>query len=342
MNRSTRSSLVAGIVCAAAVFGAGGALAHSAAAPRLLGAWPTSDSPFAVAADPLGDVWVAYADTPRIARLNGRGVQQLSVPLDPSDRPLGIATDAAGDAFVPDSNNNTITKYSRAGAVTATWDESQYLNGPAGIAVAPDGSIYVADTGSNAVEKFSSAGAFVAQIGFGTLSVPNDVSTDAAGNVYVADTGNDEIVEYSASGSLVKKWGSEGSSGGQFELPAYLSVYGSLLVVSDENNNREQSFSTGGQSLSQWGIGGDGNGEFTNPLGVSVDVAGNAYVADQGNARIQKFYLGPSPCSGVSRAKGELTKCGEDQAKCLAMPVPTNEKTCMGKTATKYARFRRP
>jgi DNA-binding beta-propeller fold protein YncE len=41
--------------------------------------------------------------------------------------------------------------------------------------------------------------------------------------------------------------------------------------------------------LMQWGSYGAGNGQFRNPYGVATDAAGNVYVADWGNYRIQKF-----------------------------------------------------
>jgi DNA-binding beta-propeller fold protein YncE len=41
--------------------------------------------------------------------------------------------------------------------------------------------------------------------------------------------------------------------------------------------------------LTQWGTSGTGNGQFMNPVGVAINAAGEVYVADQGNRRIQKF-----------------------------------------------------
>jgi len=39
----------------------------------------------------------------------------------------------------------------------------------------------------------------------------------------------------------------------------------------------------------QWGSQGSGDGQFEFPVGVATDAAGNVYVADAGNSRIQKF-----------------------------------------------------
>ncbi len=41
--------------------------------------------------------------------------------------------------------------------------------------------------------------------------------------------------------------------------------------------------------VSQWGNGGEAESQFLNPRGVGVDAAGNVYVADSGNHRVQKF-----------------------------------------------------
>src|SRR5438128_1047493 len=41
--------------------------------------------------------------------------------------------------------------------------------------------------------------------------------------------------------------------------------------------------------LTQWGTEGSGDCQFSGPYGVATDAAGNVYVADRGNHRIQKF-----------------------------------------------------
>jgi len=43
------------------------------------------------------------------------------------------------------------------------------------------------------------------------------------------------------------------------------------------------------QLVAQWGSTGTGNGQFRVPQGIAVDSAGNVYVADRDNNRIQKF-----------------------------------------------------
>ena len=50
-----------------------------------------------------------------------------------------------------------------------------------------------------------------------------------------------------------------------------------------------QKFSPSGNFLGSWGEIGTGNGSFVSPSGLATDIAGNVYVADRDNHRVQKF-----------------------------------------------------
>ena len=54
-------------------------------------------------------------------------------------------------------------------------------------------------------------------------------------------------------------------------------------------NSRIQKFLADGSFLAKWGSKGNGDGQFLAPSGIAVDAAGNIYVGDMGNHRIQKF-----------------------------------------------------
>ena len=90
--------------------------------------------------------------------------------------------------------------------------------------------------------------------------------------------------------TFVTKWGSYGSSDGQFISPVGIAVDSSDNVyVVDFGNNRIQKFDSNGNLIIKFGSLGTGDGQFYEPRDVAVDFSDNIYVTEEGNNRIQKF-----------------------------------------------------
>jgi DNA-binding beta-propeller fold protein YncE len=182
---------------------------------------------------------------------------------------------------------------------------------PDGIEVDASGTIWVADRSNNRVLRFANDGTpkpfapFRRQHGSnapGRFKVPYDIAVDGVGNLYVADGLNHRIQEFDAAGRFIRMWGRHGGDGtrgkgkGEFDQPRAVEVdpFGNVWVA-DHENKRVQKFTHDGKFLASFGKdggrGGVGSrpGEFNSPRGFSMDAAGNVYVADDANHRIQKL-----------------------------------------------------
>lgn len=197
--------------------------------------------------------------------------------------PRGITADGEGNIYVSDTQNERIEKFDKSGKFLSAFGskgsaEGQFNvmaedavgTGPSGMAVDASGNLYVADTWNHRVQKFDKAGKFITQWGsFGTLTDPDtakdpasnsmfwgprDIGIGPDGSVYVTDTGNKRVLIFDANGKFLRKIDSGLSKD---------------KVDSNYLFNKP--------------------GEFNEPIGLAVDGAGNVYVADTRNNRVQKF-----------------------------------------------------
>jgi len=224
----------------------------------------------------------------------------------------GIAVDDAGHVYVADELNNRVQEFDAGGrllkVIGTPGDGDGQLAAPYGVAVDGFGDLYVADTNNNRIQKFSPAGRFLAAwggvrgAGDGQFASPRGVAVDDAGNVYVADHDNNRVVKLSSTGRFLAAWGAHGADGtagrrkGEFSEPRGLAVdHSGHVYVAEKLNHRIQELTTDGRFVRRWGshrgdgTPGLGNGEFDLPYTVAIDGAGNLYVADVLNNRIQKF-----------------------------------------------------
>jgi phage tail-like protein len=102
---------------------------------------------------------------------------------------------------------------------------------------------------------------------------PRGLAISPAGNLYVADSKNNRIQVFDLRALVLKAiWGKRANSG---DLKVEPDV--TCLPPADEITKVGQP------------IAGDGPGQFNDPWDVATDNAGNVYVADKGNHRVQKY-----------------------------------------------------
>ncbi len=191
--------------------------------------------------------------------------------------------------------------------------------GGSGLAVSPNGDFYVVYGGNPdaQIEKFKNDGALLLKFGAsgsgdGQFRSAFDLALDSIGNVYVTDFFNNRIVKFSPDGVFLAKFGSVdggfmlgplgGSGNGQLSHPVSIAIDGSdRLYVTDRGNSRVEVFKSDGSYLAQFGTVGTGDGQFGpgiqngvtdlpgGPGGIALDGAGNVYVIDPIDHRVEKF-----------------------------------------------------
>lgn len=128
-------------------------------------------------------------------------------------------------------------------------------------------------------------------------------------DLYIADRLLHRVTRLTRHGAFVMKWGDTGTltnrfghtgagtAPGQFNGPVGVALDAAGHVYTTEHeNHRVQKFrvtqdagSWNVETLTTWGSGGSGPGQFNTPYGITLDAAGNVWVADGFNSRLQKF-----------------------------------------------------
>lgn len=280
--------------------------------------------PDGIGVDNAGTVWVADRDNNRVQRFSANGRllpfralrhQHRSDLPGRLNLPYDVAPDALGNLYVADTHNHRIQVFSSTGKLIRSFGSRGSGDGqfwqPRGVAIDPFGNVWVADHENHRVEKFTAEGAFLGRFGAGggdgsygggpgEFNSPRGLSSDAAGNIYVADDANHRIVKLDNDGRFLAAWGradlQPGAGDGEFNLPYGTAVDpAGHLWVADTLNNRLVEMTTDGVVLAKYGAGGgdgtagNGPGEFKEIYNVATDCAGNVYVTDKANWRIQKF-----------------------------------------------------
>jgi tripartite motif-containing protein 71 len=238
------------------------------------------------------DEWELVPSAPLYtAQFGGKGSEngQLS-------EPKGVAVVKNGNVLALDMGNDRIEEFSPSGKYEAKFGSkgsgSGQMKTPYGFTVDAKGNIWIADTGNNRVDEFNEKHEFVQAFGWnvnksegklevcttscktggtggtgaasGEFNEPKGIAVTSGGDVYVSDTVNNRVQEFTEKGEFIATFGFDVNEKGaeQFEVCT---------------------------TKCQAGKAGSGNGEFNVPIGLAVDAAGNIWVADRSNSRVEEF-----------------------------------------------------
>jgi trimeric autotransporter adhesin len=253
-----------------------------------------------LAIDGSGNLYIADEANYRVRKVNpagtittvaGNGVYGYSGDNGPAtsasmSEPAGLAVDAGGNLYIADIYNHVVRKVDTSGTITTIAGNgteghsgdggpatSASFESPVGLAVDASGNLFISDEGYPVVRKVTTGGIIWTVAGNGkygysgdngpatsaTLSTPIGVAVDALGNLFIADAGNSDVRE----------------------------VAGGVITTVAGNGT--------------FGFSGDGgaptSAALSSPHAVTLDAAGNLYIADQGNERIRE--VTGLPKSGV-------------------------------------------
>jgi RHS repeat-associated protein len=241
--------------------------------------------------------------------------------------PSGVASDALGDVFIADAKNNRIQEI-------AASNHTQF-----GVTMTAGDVYTVAGSGHGSPASYGDGLAATSAF----LTDPQGVAVDTAGDLFIADSGNNRIQEvpattgggmtagdmYTIAGSSSGVQGSSGDGGAATSAllndPASVAVDSAGdLYIADEVNNRIQEvpattgggmtagdmYTIAGSSSGTAGSTGDGGAAtsalLNDPVGIATDSAGDLYVADSANNRIQEVYASDGSSWGQSMTVGDI------------------------------------
>ena len=253
-----------------------------------LSSYCAMDYPRGVAVDSNGNLWVNDTRSGWIKEYtpDGNGNGPLGC-ASPTTAPVSSTSEFGGEVGTGTCITCSPGKFFYARGI--------FVGGPSNDVYVPDsdnGRLQVLTQAGEEVPGFPIACGVQNAYDPGALQGCTGVTVNpTTGTIYAVSITQGDVEVFSSTGTLLSTIGST-VPGGSMRSPFddALSPNGSILYVTDTNNNRIDEFNPStGAYLGSWGSKGSAHGQFVQPQGIVVDAAGNIYVNDYGNDRIEVF-----------------------------------------------------
>ena len=254
----------------------------------------------------------------------------------------GVATNSKGHVFVYTRTGHAVAtlgdertfyhggsrlfEFDQSGKYVKEIGQGVYaVNFAQQVRVDPQDNIWIVDAGSNMVVKFDADGRLQLVLGRKpeNITLRPGPGVPASGGLPrggASEAGRGGGGRGGGEGGGGRGTGPAGAGirGDSFSRPSDVTWdrAGNIYVADGYGtNNRIAKFTKEGNFLKSWGQTGSGQGQFNNIRGLASDAAGNLYVADAGNNRIQVF-------DGEGTFKSQITTIGMPPAICIAGGSP--------------------
>lgn len=244
---------------------------------------PSIKSPYGLAIDASGNVWVTNETGASVTKLSGIGAVLSGTTGFTGGGllgPKGIAVDRSGNAWIANTGGSSVVELSPTGSVLSgtTGFTAGGIDAPVAIALDSHSNAYVANFSSNSVTVLTSTGSpFAASplTDSGAIASPNGVAIDKSGYAWISNSGANNLIFIQ-------------NSGANFYYSQYTdnAIQGSTGIAVDTNSNKWVA-ATGINAISLFGGFAGANAlspiraaGLSMPSGVATDGSNNIWITN--------------------------------------------------------------
>ncbi len=232
--------------------------------------------------------------------------------------PVALELDTEENLYVADSQRHRIFRFDSDGAFLGAWGDWGFhpglLDEPAALAWHA-GWLLVLERRNHRVQAFNRHGKVEAVWGLhevvpheggGKLHYPDGLAVAPDGGfAVIGESIEDRIQVFAPAPPDAPKFPQPGEDPGRLRthFGEYVSSSGPLMTMADPERHLVYVFDTRSEVpiiIHRFGERGEGFGLLNHPTGLALDAKGEAlWIADQANARLQKFQIGFDPAQSV-------------------------------------------